>query len=155
MLQHSSEGDKHQDKTLAYLAAAQLRRERSQAQGKACATILVVDDEETLADTTAEILNLAGFCAFVAYNGKAALDLTAQLAPDIVLTDVVMPVMDGVDLAIAIRKKLPQTAIILFSGQTGTTDILGKARAEGYSFELLAKPLHPLKLIEHLKKISS
>jgi DNA-binding response OmpR family regulator len=114
-----------------------------------------VDDEETLANSTAEILNIAGFCAFVAYDGKAALDLAAELVPDIVLTDVVMPVMNGVDLAIAIRNTLPQTSIVLFSGQTGTTDILGKARAQGYSFELLAKPLHPLKLIEHLKKISA
>lgn len=153
MLQHSTEGDKQPEKVLAYLAAAQLRRERSQAQGKTCATVLIVDDEETLANTTAEILNIAGFCAFVAYDGKAALELAAELTPDILLTDVVMPVMDGVDLAIAIRKRLPQTAIVLFSGQTGTTDILGKARAQGYSFELLAKPLHPLKLIEHLKKI--
>jgi CheY-like chemotaxis protein len=155
MLLHSSQGDKQSDQIHAYLAAAQLRRERSQVQGKKCTTVLVVDDEETLANSTAEILNIAGFCAFVAYDGKAALDLAAELAPDIVLTDVVMPVMNGVDLAIAIRNTLPQTSIVLFSGQTGTTDILGKARSQGYSFDLLAKPLHPLKLIEHLKKISA
>jgi len=142
------------DKLLAYLAAAQSRKESSDAAGKTCSTILVVDDEETLANTTTEILNIAGFCAFVAYDGQTALDLTAKLRPDVLLTDVVMPNMNGVELAVAVRNMFPQTSILLFSGQTGTRDILGKANADGYSFELLAKPIHPLKLIEHLKKLT-
>lgn len=142
------------NKLLAYLAAAQSRKESSNAAGKACSTILVVDDEETLANTTTEILNIAGFCAFVAYDGQTALDLTSKLRPDVLLTDVVMPKMNGVELAVAVHNMFPETSILLFSGQTGTRDILGKANENGYSFELLAKPIHPLKLIEHLKKLT-
>lgn len=149
-----SEGAQHSDKILAYLSAAKLRKERSYQEGNACPTVLIVDDEETLANTTAEILNLSGFGAFVAYDAKSALDLIANLRPDVLLTDVVMPEMNGVELAIKVRDVYPDTAIVLFSGQAGTKDILGKAQADGYSFELLAKPIHPLKLIEHLKRVS-
>ena len=58
----------------------------------------------------------------------------------------------GVQLAIAIRKALPATEIVLLSGQAGITDILERGRKEGYSFELIAKPVHPEKLLQRLKK---
>ena len=138
---------------LAYFAAAQERKGRLEAAGRECASILVVDDEEILANTTVEILNQAGFCAFVAYDGQTALELAAQFHPDMLLTDVVMPGMNGVELAVAIRNLLPQTQILLISGQAGTIDLLEKARLEGYKFELVAKPIHPMKLIEHLKSL--
>lgn len=137
----------------SYLASAQLRKETLAASGTDCQSILVVDDEETLANTTTEILNLAGYCAFVAYDGKTALELAARFRPDIVLADVVMPGMNGVELALGLRKLLPETSILLISGQAGTIDLLEKARNDGHTFELLAKPIHPLKLIEHLKKL--
>jgi CheY-like chemotaxis protein len=154
MLPNLSEGAQYPDKILAYLSAAKLRQERSYQEGKSCPTVLIVDDEETLANSTAEILNISGFGAFVAYDAKSALDLIADLRPDILLTDVVMPEMNGIELAIRVRNSYPDTTIVLFSGQTGTKDILGRAQGEGYNFELLAKPIHPLKLIEHLKKLS-
>ncbi len=141
------------DKFLAYFAAAQERKLEREAEGGECPSILVVDDEETLANTTVEILNLAGFCAFVAYNGQTALELAAKLHPDILLTDVVMPGMNGVELAMAINKLLPQTQILLISGQAGTIDLLEKARSDGYIFDLIAKPIHPMKLVEHLNAL--
>ncbi len=138
---------------LAYLAAAQHRKETLEAAGQECPTLLVVDDEETVANTTVEILNMAGFCAFVAYDGQTALELAAKFHPDILLTDVVMPDMNGVELAVAISNLLPRTQILLISGQAGTIDLLEKARSEGHAFELVAKPIHPLKLIERLKSL--
>jgi CheY-like chemotaxis protein len=141
------------NKFLAYLAAAQERREQREADGRECPTILVVDDEETLANTTIEILNMAQFCAFGAYDGQTALELAAKLNPDILLTDVLMPGMNGVELAIAISQLLPKTQILLISGQAGTIDLLEKARLEGYRFELIAKPIHPAKLIERLSEL--
>jgi CheY-like chemotaxis protein len=141
------------NKFLAYFAAAQERKREREAEGRECPCILVVDDEETLANTTVEILNISGFCAFVAYDGQTALELAAKLHPDILLTDVVMPGMNGVELAVAISKLLPQTRILLISGQAGTIDLLEKARVDGYSFDLVAKPIHPMKLIEKLNKL--
>lgn len=140
-------------KFLAYFAMAQERKLEMEAKGRECPSILVVDDEETLANTTVEILNISGFCAFVAYDGQTALELAAKLHPDILLTDVVMPGMNGVELALAINQLLPKTHVLLISGQAGTIDLLEKARAEGHSFDLIAKPIHPSKLIEHLNKL--
>jgi CheY-like chemotaxis protein len=115
-------------------------------------TILVVDDERLIADTMTEILNISGFNALCAYDGHAALKIAIEATPDFVVTDVVMPVMNGVELAISIRKALPATKILLLSGQAGIADVLESGRAQGYPFELLAKPIHPEKLISQLKK---
>jgi len=89
----------------------------------------------------------------VAYDGQTALELAAKLHPDILLTDVVMPEMNGIELAVAIFRLLPQTRILLISGQAGTIGLLEKARQDGHAFELVAKPIHPMKLIEHLRKL--
>jgi DNA-binding NtrC family response regulator len=62
-----------------------------------------------------------------------------------------MPLMNGVELAIAVTKMLPNTKIVLFSGQAGISDIVEEGHAQGYEFPLLAKPVHPLRLIEALK----
>ena len=132
--------------------AAQARKARAKASGEDCPSILIVDDEERLADTMTEILNMSGFCAFTAYEGETALKIAEELHPDFLLTDVVMPGMNGVELAIAVRQMRPETVILLFSGQAGTIDLLEDARSSGYSFEVLEKPMHPVRLIEHLKR---
>src|SRR5579871_5466247 len=113
--------------------------------------VLVVDDERLIADIMAEILKRSGYHALSAYDGRAALELALQVNPDFVLTDVVMPHMNGVQLAIALTKALPQTEILLLSGQAGVTEIMERGQKEGYSFELIAKPVHPEKLLERLK----
>ena len=112
--------------------------------------VLVVDDERVIADTTAEILKRSGFDAHCAYDGQSALELAIQLSPDIVLSDVVMPIMNGLQLAIAVKKALPGTEILLLSGQAGVTEILDRGRKDGYWFELIAKPVHPEKLLQRL-----
>jgi CheY-like chemotaxis protein len=105
-----------------------------------------------IADTTVEILNKFGFRAVHAYDAQTGLEIAAKLKPDYLLTDVLMPVMNGVEFAIAITQILPETKILLFSGQTGISDILHQGEEKGYVFDLVAKPIHPEKLIERLKK---
>jgi CheY-like chemotaxis protein len=111
----------------------------------------VVDDERLIADTVRDILEGAGFDVIVTYDGWTALEMAARLRPDYLLSDVSMPRMNGVDLAIAMRKMYPPTRILLFSGQAGISEILASGRNQGYEFDLVAKPIHPLKLIERLK----
>ncbi len=122
------------------------------ADGPGRPTVLVVDDMQMVADTTAEILNRQGFRAVTAYNGVSALRLVEDLKPDYLLADIVMPIMNGVELAIAVARSQPATRIVLFSGQAGVTDFLREAKIQGYDFEILAKPIHPEKLIAYLKK---
>jgi CheY-like chemotaxis protein len=115
-------------------------------------TILVVDDQQMIANTTTMVLNQSGFRAECAYNGQSALERALNLKPDYLLTDIVMPGMNGVDLAICVRNQLPATVIVLISGQAGITDLLREAKDGGHEFNLLAKPIHPEKLLEYLKK---
>jgi CheY-like chemotaxis protein len=133
-------------------AAAQKRTTKSKRSAAEKPTVLVVDDEHMIADTTAEILNRFGFRAVRVYDGQTALQIAAKLKPEYLLADVLMPLMNGVELAIAISKVLPATKIVLFSGQVGISDILLRGEEQGYVFDLVAKPIHPEKLIEHLKR---
>jgi CheY-like chemotaxis protein len=113
--------------------------------------VLVVDDQKLIVDTIAEILEGAGFEVAVACDAWTALELAASFQPDRLLSDVLMPGMNGVELAIAVRKMYPAVKILLFTGQTGISEILENAEERGYKFEVLPKPIHPRKLVEHLK----
>lgn len=114
--------------------------------------ILVVDDEKVIADTIVQILNRNGFIAEAAYGGQEAIDKARRDCPELVLSDVLMPMVDGVEAAIEIRKHCPETRIVLFSGQAATVEILARARERGHTFELLPKPIHPTELIKHLRE---
>jgi CheY-like chemotaxis protein len=114
--------------------------------------VLIVDDQRLIADTLAEILGNAGFDAVAAYDGWDALDKASRFHPHWVVTDVLMPRMNGVELAIALQKNYPASSILLFSGQVGISDILLEGQRQGYQFELIAKPIHPQKLIDRLKQ---
>jgi len=114
--------------------------------------VLVADDERVIADTLAMILNQSGFQACVAYNGEQAVELAAEFAPEMLISDVIMGGLNGIDAAIRIRALLPGIKILLFSGQAATADLLEKARAQGYEFEILAKPVHPQDLLARLRR---
>lgn len=109
--------------------------------------VLVVDDERCIADTLAAILRNAGYVAAVAYDGESALQTCESLKPDLVISDVVMPGIDGIEMAIRIRQGYPDCKILLFSGVAGSADLLEDARQRGYDFELIGKPIHPAELL--------
>ncbi len=113
--------------------------------------VLVVDDERVIADTLAMILNQSGFDARAVYSGEKALEMAASFEPDMLISDVIMADLNGIDAAIRIRALLPSIKILLFSGQAATADLLEKARVKGYEFEILAKPVHPQDLLSRLR----
>jgi CheY-like chemotaxis protein len=113
--------------------------------------VLVVDDERVIADTLARILDLNGYEASAVYSGTAAVESARTLQPDLVISDVIMQDMNGIEAAIRIRGFLPACKILLFSGQAATADLLENARAQGHEFEILAKPVHPADLLAKLK----
>ncbi len=113
--------------------------------------VLVADDERVIADTLVIILNQAGFAATAAYSGLKAVELAESLKPDMLISDVIMPDLSGIEAAILIRKILPSCKILLFSGQAATADLLDKARSQGHEFEILAKPVHPQDLLAKLR----
>ena len=112
--------------------------------------VVVVDDEKVIANTLAIILNNAGFEAKAAFCADDAIVLAESFRPDLMIADVIMPGMSGIEVAIIIRDKLPNCKILLFSGQAATSDMLDTARSQGYDFEILAKPVHPADLLARL-----
>lgn len=116
--------------------------------------ILIVDDEQIVADTLKMILSQHGFEAAVAYDGETAIERVLQFSPQVFLCDVMMPDMNGVEVAIRVRAILPECRIVLFSGQAGVDDLLREASLRGHEFELLLKPIHPSELVEHLRSLT-
>lgn len=115
--------------------------------------ILVVDDESNIADSLAEILIVHGYDAVAFYEGQAAIDSARNACPALVISDVVMPNLNGVETVLAIQQLCPTTRIWLFSGQAGTADLMESARSQGHDFELLPKPIHPDELLKKLSLI--
>ena len=112
--------------------------------------VLVVDDEHTIADTLAIILNKAGFNASAVYSGTDAVEVAKSVKPDLIISDVAMPDMNGIEAMILVRGFLPTCKVLLFSGHASTVDLLADVRARGHHFDLLAKPVHPQDLIARL-----
>ena len=109
--------------------------------------VLVVDDEPCIADTLTAIFRNAGYETVTSYDGRSALSQCESFHPHLVITDVVMPGMNGIEMAILVRQRHPACKILLFSGQAATANLLEEARRSGYDFELLAKPVHPAELL--------
>lgn len=112
--------------------------------------VLIVDDEQIIADTLAAILSNSGFAPLVAYDGRSALEIAMANAPDLLISDVVMPEMTGIELAIALVRTMPDCKVLLFSGQAAAMDLLADAHAAGYDFPILTKPMHPTKLLSEI-----
>lgn len=109
--------------------------------------VLVVDDESAIADTLTEILSRSGYAAMTAYDGNDALETALLTPPEMLITDVILPGMSGVELAITVRRIFPDCKILLFSGQASTADLLANAKSQGHHFTLLSKPVHPRELL--------
>jgi DNA-binding NtrC family response regulator len=114
--------------------------------------IYVVDDEPVIASTLATILQVNGFSARFFTSPLEALAAARSEAPDLVISDVAMPGISGVELAIQMREQHPNCKILLFSGQAATSDLLESARAQGYDFRLLQKPVHPSEFLYEIRR---
>ena len=116
-------------------------------------SVLVVDDERIVAHSIADILSLHGFETRVAYDGRQAIREVLEDCPDAIISDVIMPRISGIEAAKAIQEMCPEARILLFSGQAATSDLLKTAEEQGYSFELLPKPIHPEVLLSKLNQL--
>jgi DNA-binding NtrC family response regulator len=112
--------------------------------------VLIVDDEQNIANTLAMVFKIKGHEALAVYSAESAVEAIETFEPDVVLSDVIMGKMTGVDLAIYLSRARPDCKVILFSGQTATADVLAEASRKGHDFRLLAKPIHPEKLLEEI-----
>ena len=113
--------------------------------------VLIADDEPVIGATIVEILQSEGFDALCVSDGESALFWTEFARPDYLVADIVMPRLNGIELAKKVLTFLPETRIILFTGHPGSVQILEEAIAEGWNFDVLSKPIRPELLLARLK----
>jgi DNA-binding NtrC family response regulator len=115
--------------------------------------VFLVDDEQLIASTLARILNMWGFDATSFTEPLVALEAARAQAPDLLISDIVMPQLSGVELAVQVQGDCPQCKVILFSGQTSTSEFLAAHEEKARRFEMLSKPVHPEDLLKAIERI--
>lgn len=109
------------------------------------AQILVIDDDPEMLTLAQLTLQSAGHQVALAADGRQGLSQLASVSPDLVITDLYMPHMDGLETIIAIRRRFPNIAIIAMSGRTVAATMLSIAGQLG-AVEVLQKPFLPAEL---------
>ncbi|HKD80448.1 MAG TPA: response regulator [Candidatus Angelobacter sp.] len=117
--------------------------------------ILVVDDDKSIADSLCTILKSAGYQAISRYSGEDALAAFNVFQPDVVIADVVMPGMSGIELCTQLRDRC-HTSMVLLSGNVMTEELLNEGRTKlRDDIVVLAKPYPPRDLIRLIQEITS
>ena len=117
--------------------------------------ILLADDDRVIADTLSQILSLSGYETETVNSGEEAVSTAAKSKPDILITDVVMGGITGIEAAVRILEFIPTCLVILISGQANTADHLASACRHGHQLEILLKPVHPKILLERITTFAS
>ena len=112
------------------------------------ARVLIVDDEREFATTLSERLRLRGYEAHAAFTAEEAIAGVGSAAPDVVLLDLNLPGVRGVELLLTLRQLLPQGEIILLSGHLDLAEKIEGVRID--AFGLLLKPVEMSELTEKI-----
>jgi DNA-binding NtrC family response regulator len=99
--------------------------------------VFVVDDEPIIASTLAAILSLNGFRATSFTEPLEAIKAALSDRPDLLISDVMMPLLNGIELAIQLKAVCPNCEVLLFSGHAATVSLVETALADGQDFEVL------------------
>jgi DNA-binding NtrC family response regulator len=110
--------------------------------------VLLVDDEEDFVTTLAERLELRGIDTQIATNGQIAIETIEVSPPDLVVLDVMMPGLGGIDVLQQIKTKHPQLPVILLTGHGSKTQ--GEEGIRKGAFDFLIKPLNIDELIQKI-----
>ena len=113
--------------------------------------VLVADDEHVIADSLATILRTHGFEATSVYSGYSAVETAFEWLPDVVISDIRMPGINGVDAALSMARRLPNAKFLLFSGHIQSHSNLSRAREQGLTVVFLQKPVPPHSVVEYLR----
>ncbi len=111
------------------------------------AKILVIDDEPALLRSITAYLEDSGFVAYGAEDGKQGLDLFYRETPDLVLTDLHMPALGGLEVLSTIKKRAPDTPVIVISGAGELNDAIEALRLGARDY--ITKPVSDLAVLEH------
>jgi DNA-binding NtrC family response regulator len=115
--------------------------------------LLVVDDERNISDTLGQIFALNGYEVRIAYSGEQAAEMIAEWQPLVAIVDIVLPKMNGIDLAFLLCSQYPEARVLLLTGQTMASDLMGSAEQNGLKFKVLPKPIHPEVILEEVARL--
>jgi len=114
-------------------------------------TILVVDDDEDILNLIERHLSLKGYEVITAYDGEQALSLIDKVKFDLVITDLKMPKIDGMELLRRVKEKDPTVEVVILTGH-GTMESVIEALRDGGAFDYLQKPLYNIKQLSFVTK---
>ena len=119
------------------------------------ARVLIVDDEQMLREMLQQMLDIEGFETFTASNGSEALSVFKQCDPDVVVTDIIMPEKEGLEIIQILKGKKPNLKILAISGGSyniNVSDILKMAKALGAN-QALSKPIRRKEFIDTINNL--
>jgi DNA-binding NtrC family response regulator len=116
--------------------------------------IFVVDDEPIIAFTLATILESAGYTARAFTDPLEALRAVETNCPDYLISDVMMPALNGIDLGIQIKAIYPEVRVLLFSGAVSHSRLWDDPKRKGHSFDILKKPVRPESLLAAIEDLA-
>jgi DNA-binding NtrC family response regulator len=115
--------------------------------------ILIVDDDPAITESLSLIFEKHGYAVRSALSAEAAIEIIAAWEPDLAILDVMLPCMNGIDLAMVLKANRPDCHLILFSGHAGTPALMEEAAKRGNMFEILAKPAHPMFMLDFVASL--
>jgi two-component system response regulator (stage 0 sporulation protein F) len=114
------------------------------------ATILIIDDEESVRALLRSVLEAAGYEVTEAANGRQGLELYRQRPTDLVITDILMPVMNGLDMLLDLTREFLHAKVIAISGAGGEQNVLDVAKLLG-ARQTLQKPFSMPRLLDAVR----
>lgn len=116
--------------------------------------VMVVEDEDGLRDNLADLLSLEGYHVSSAANGLQGMKLHLSFRPELVITDVVMPIMDGVEMVRQLKERDPALKALFISGFFGTRSIRQELmdQISHFGYPMLSKPFKPSELFNLVRQ---
>jgi DNA-binding NtrC family response regulator len=115
--------------------------------------LLVVDDEQFIADSLAAIFQSKGYAVAARYRAADGIAAAQSVRPRLLLSDVMLPDLNGVQLAIQVRNLVPDCKVVLMSGDPNAPVLVAQARQRGHQFEFLEKPVDPDELLARTERL--
>ena len=112
--------------------------------------LMVLDDDAAVRQTWTLIFRQQGYRVIAVESGQDAIDAARSRPPDLLLADIRLPDMSGIEAARRIQNELPSCRVLLISGDGESSEVLEQARLAGTSFEVLPKPIAPPELIQRI-----
>ena len=109
--------------------------------------VLIVDDDHLIADTLTLIFTQAGYSSRAEYSAESALAVVSAWPPQLVITDISLQGMNGIELAKRLKETCPECRILFLSGHDTASNLLEADENIGHRWTILPKPTSPPKLL--------